>query len=59
MNGLRLGTPELCRWGMTEQDMPRLAGLIARALRASQPESLAPEVAEWRRSFDRLHFIRG
>jgi glycine hydroxymethyltransferase len=33
MNGLRLGTPELCRWGMTERDMPQLAGIIARALR--------------------------
>ncbi|WP_096784791.1 serine hydroxymethyltransferase [Rhodobacter sp. CZR27] len=59
LNGLRLGTPELCRWGMTASDMPRLAGLIARALRSSQPEALAPEVAEWRSSFDQLHFIRG
>jgi glycine hydroxymethyltransferase len=59
LNGLRLGTPELCRWGMTEKDMPRLAGLIARALRSSQPEALASEVADWRSSFGRLHFIRG
>jgi glycine/serine hydroxymethyltransferase len=23
MNGIRLGTPELVRWGMTEADAPR------------------------------------
>lgn len=58
INGLRLGTPELCRWGMTAGDMPQLAGFIAKALRAARPEALAPEVGEWRGSFDRLHFIR-
>lgn len=58
VNGLRLGTPELCRWGMQLSDMPRLAALITAALRQPQPESLAAEVAQWRRSFDRLHFIR-
>lgn len=57
MNGLRLGTPELCRWGMTERDMPQLAGIIAKALRSSQPEALASQVAEWRGCFNRLHFI--
>ena len=30
MNGLRLGTPEIVRWGMTVDDMPELAALIAR-----------------------------
>ena len=58
MNGLRLGTPELVRWGLTEADMPRMAGLIAKALRANDPSTLAPEVTEWRARFDRLHFIR-
>lgn len=57
MNGLRIGTPELVRWGMTPEHAPRLAGLIAEALRANDPERLAPEVAEWRRSFDRVHFV--
>ncbi|QGX99005.1 aminotransferase class I/II-fold pyridoxal phosphate-dependent enzyme [Roseovarius faecimaris] len=57
MNGLRLGTPELVRWGMTPEHMPRLAGLIARALRSDAPESLAAEVAAWRAEFDRLHFV--
>lgn len=59
MNGLRFGTPELVRWGVTEADMPRMARLIAQALRANDPAALAPEVGAWRRSFDRLHFIRG
>jgi glycine hydroxymethyltransferase len=58
MNGLRLGTPELVRWGVTVADAPRMAGLIARALRADDPAELAPEVAAWRAEFDRLHFIR-
>jgi glycine hydroxymethyltransferase len=57
MNGLRFGTPEIVRWGMTPTDMPKLAKLIARALETNDPESLAGEVAEWRRSFDRIHFV--
>ena len=57
LNGLRIGTPELVRWGMKAEDMPKLASLIAQALRTDAPGTLAPEVAEWRRSFDRLHFI--
>jgi len=58
MNGLRIGTPELVRWGMIPEDAPRLAALIASALRANDPAALAPEVAKWRRTFKRLHFIR-
>ncbi len=57
VNGLRLGTPELVRWGMTVADMDRLADLIARALASRTPEALAGEVAAWRQGFDRLHFI--
>ena len=56
-NGIRLGTPELVRWGMTEADAPRLANLIARALRSEEPEILAAEVSDWRRQFDRVHFV--
>ncbi|MCB1332241.1 MAG: aminotransferase class I/II-fold pyridoxal phosphate-dependent enzyme [Roseivivax sp.] len=57
MNGLRIGTPELVRWGMTAADAPRLAGLIAKALRANDPSEIAGEVAEWRMGFDTLHFV--
>lgn len=56
-NGLRFGTPEIVRRGMTEAEMPELARLIATALRSNDPEALAPEVAAYRRRFDGLHFI--
>lgn len=59
MNGLRIGTPEIVRWGMTGGDLGRLAGLVADALTRPDPETLLPEVSEWRQSFDRLHFIHG
>lgn len=59
LNGLRIGTPELVRWGVTESDVPALARLIARALHTDAPEALAPEVAAVRGRFDRLHYIRG
>lgn len=57
MNGLRIGTPELVRWGMTANDAPELARLIASSLTTNNPECLAKEVAEWRQSFNTLHFI--
>ena len=57
MNGLRIGTPELARWGLEPNDMPRLAGLIARALTTNDPATLAGEVADWRGHFRDLHFI--
>ncbi len=56
MNGLRLGTPELARWGVTEADIPEIADLLARALAAEAPESLAAETAALRRQFDRICF---
>jgi glycine hydroxymethyltransferase len=58
MNGLRLGTPELVRWGMTEADMPKLAALIAEALRANDPDPIAPRTAAFRQQFTELHYIR-
>jgi len=54
MNGLRIGTPELVRWGMTASDADRLADLIARGLAG---EAILPEVSDWRQSFDRVHFV--
>lgn len=59
MNGLRIGTPELVRWGMTPEHMPRLAQLINDALRANDPTGMAADVAKWRSEFDSLHYIRG
>ena len=57
LNGLRIGTPELARFGVQSGDMPRLADLIAQALRSNDPASLAPEVAKWRATFSKLHYI--
>lgn len=54
MNGLRIGTPELVRWGMTSKDADRLAALITSGLAGAD---IAAEVAEWRRSFSELHFV--
>jgi glycine hydroxymethyltransferase len=58
MNGLRLGTPELARWGVTETHAWQLAALIARALTIDEPGTLAQEVSDLRKRFDTLHFIR-
>jgi glycine hydroxymethyltransferase len=58
MNGLRLGTPEIVRWGMTEADMPALASLIAKSLLGNGlPEDIAHEVSAFRRQFSTLHYI--
>jgi len=57
LNGLRIGTPELVRRGVTEADAPELARLIAAGLRANDPASLAPEVAALRARFQGLHYI--
>ena len=59
MNGLRIGTPELVRFGVGEKDASTLASLIASALGADEPEGLAAEVADLRATFDKLHFIHG
>jgi len=57
MNGIRLGTPEITRRGMTPDDMPMLAGLIAEALHADAPESIAPRTRAVRARFQSLHHI--
>jgi glycine hydroxymethyltransferase len=58
MNGLRLGTPEIVRWGMTAADMPALATLIARGLQGNaNSETVAADVTAFRQRFRRLHFI--
>lgn len=57
MNGLRIGTPELVRWGITEAHCAELARLIALALRSNAPVDLASEVAHFRSEFCQLHYI--
>jgi glycine hydroxymethyltransferase len=59
LNGLRLGTPEIVRWGMTAADMAQVASFIADVLLGRrQAQSVAPEVAEFRSAFTRLHYVR-
>ncbi len=57
LNGLRIGTPELVRIGVTESDVGEIADLFTRALSSNDPASLAPETAALRARFDRLHYI--
>jgi glycine hydroxymethyltransferase len=60
LNGLRLGTPEIVRWGMRPEHMPQVARFIADVLlERRDAQSVAPEVQAFRGQFTRLHFIRG
>ena len=58
MNGLRIGTPELVRWGVSVADIPEIAALVAEALRSNDPASIAPRTRALRARFDRLHYMR-
>jgi glycine hydroxymethyltransferase len=54
LNGIRIGTPEIVRIGMTEHDMPRLAGLVADALGGVD---VSRDVSAWRSSLTRVHYV--
>jgi glycine hydroxymethyltransferase len=57
VNGLRLGTPEIVRLGMTAADMPTLAMFIARGLDPDgTPGGIAPDVTAFRQQFTGIHF---
>ncbi len=56
--GVRIGTNEIVRWGMTSSDIPDLADLLARALRADDPSSFAADVSAFRQRFDTIRFVR-
>ncbi|WP_323036008.1 serine hydroxymethyltransferase [Pararhodobacter sp.] len=58
MNGLRIGTPELVRWGVTVADIPQIAALVVEALRSNDPASVAPRTQALRARFTKLHFMR-
>ena len=58
LNGLRIGTPELVRRGVTPADAPTLATLIAEALRSNAPETIAPRTAALRQQFTGMHYVR-
>ena len=55
-NGLRMGTPEIVRRGMTSADMGTLAELIGRAL-SGPPETVAAEMSAFRQRFPGHHHM--
>jgi glycine hydroxymethyltransferase len=57
LNGLRIGTPELVRRGVTPADAPALAALIAEGLRSNAPETVAPRTKALRARFQGLHYM--
>tara|TARA_R110002074_G_scaffold199694_2_gene367520 strand:+ start:143 stop:1459 length:1317 start_codon:yes stop_codon:yes gene_type:complete len=59
MNGLRIGTPELVRWGVGVTDVPEIAALVARALRSDDPAGMAAEVRALRGRYGTLRFVGG
>ena len=57
MNGLRFGTPEIVRWGMTERHADTIADLIADALASNDATALAAKTREFRRGFDKVVYV--
>lgn len=59
LNGLRMGTPEVVRWGMTVREMSVVAEFIADVLQGRRsPQSVAPEVRDFRSHYKDLHYVR-
>jgi glycine hydroxymethyltransferase len=58
VNGLRFGTPELVRRGVSEADAPALARLIAEGLTGNDPSAVAPRVRALRARFTGLAYVR-
>lgn len=58
MNGLRIGTPELVRRGVTPAEAAELARLIAAGLTTNDPDGVAQQTAQMRARFQGLHYVR-
>lgn len=59
MNGLRIGTPEIVRWGMTTDHMEELASFIKRCLiEGENAASIVRDVTDFRKQFTKMKFIR-
>jgi glycine hydroxymethyltransferase len=56
MGGVRLGTNEMVRWGMTTTHMPEIGSFIARAISGDDPDDVAADVARFRSQFTNIHF---
>ena len=57
LNGLRIGTPEIVRWGVGLAEIPTLATFAATALKSDAPESLAEQVASYRKQFQSVQYV--
>ncbi len=57
MNGLRVGTNEIVRSGMSVADMDELAELLAAAMRTEAPTHVAPAVSAFRQRFTGVHYV--
>jgi len=56
-SGLRLGTPELTRLGMKENDMESVADFYQRAIiKKENPKKIKADVKEFRKDFQELHY---
>jgi len=56
-NGLRIGTPELVRFGVDRNNVREIASLCARVLMSNAPETLAGETAALRARYQTLHYV--
>jgi glycine hydroxymethyltransferase len=57
-NGLRIGTQEITRWGMSPEDMPAVADLLCRVLvDGEEPENVKGDVVAFRARFQELRFV--
>jgi glycine hydroxymethyltransferase len=58
-NAIRLGTQEITCWGMHPENMETIADLFCRLLlKQEKPEPLKSEVIEFRKAFQKMHYIR-
>lgn len=58
--GLRLGTPEMVRWGMGPGEADQVAGWIAEVMdNHSGAAAIGGEVSAMRAGFDHIHWVRG
>ena len=59
LNGIRIGTQEVTRFGMKEAAMAEIARLMARVMVAGeQPEMIKPDVVAFRDQYQDMVFVR-
>jgi len=59
LNGIRLGSQEVTRFGMREDAMGEIAGLMTRVMRDKEaPELVRPDVVDFRARHQQMTFVR-